>query len=196
MGQTVAMSGGEPVATATTEERRSIQKRTVRVLLFSQGSGGVGLVATYIVTALLAKDITGSKSLATVAAAFLSIGAAGASFPLAKLMNTHGRRVGLRTGYLIGATGAAIALLAAITRSYPLLCIGVFGAGAGNAANLATRYAASDLARRSTGRARSASSCGPPSSARRWVRCSPGSPATRAKLWGSPPRPAPTCCRG
>jgi len=100
MGQTEAMSGGEPVTTVTNEERRSIQKRTVRVLLFSQGSGGVGLVATYIVTALLAKDITGSKSLATVAAAFLSIGAAAASFPLAKLMNTHGRRVGLRTGYL------------------------------------------------------------------------------------------------
>ena len=140
------MSVGEQVAPATIDERRHIQKRTVRVLLASQGSGGVGLVATYIVTALLAKDITGSKSLATVAAAFLSIGAAAASFPLAKLMNTHGRRVGLRTGYLIGATGAAIALLAAITRSYPLLCIGVLGAGAGNAANLATRYAASDLA--------------------------------------------------
>jgi MFS family permease len=52
----------------------------------------------------------------------------------------------LRAGYLVGTAGAGIALLAAITRSYPLLCLGVLGAGAGNAANLATRYAASDLA--------------------------------------------------
>jgi MFS family permease len=125
----------------------AVQKRTIRTLLFSQASGGVGLVATYIVTALLAKDITGgNKVLATVAASCLSIGAAAVSFPLAKLMSAKGRRVGLRTGYLIGASGAAVALVAAITRNFPLLCVGVLGAGAGNSANLATRYAASDLA--------------------------------------------------
>jgi MFS family permease len=127
-------------------EVEAIQRRTVRVLLASQASGGVGLVATYIVTALLAKDITDSKALATVAAAFLSVGSAIAAFPLARLSSSRGRRIGLRTGYLMGAGGASIALLAAITRSYPLLCLGVLGAGAGNAANLATRYAASDLA--------------------------------------------------
>jgi MFS family permease len=127
-------------------EVEAIQRRTVRVLLVSQASGGVGLVATYIVTALLAKDITGSKPLATVAAAFLSVGAGITAFPLARLSSSRGRRIGLRAGYLVGAAGAAIALLAAITRSYPLLCLGVLGAGAGNASNLATRYAASDLA--------------------------------------------------
>jgi MFS family permease len=81
-----------------------------------------------------------------VAAACLSVGAAIVSFPLAKLMSAKGRRVGLRWAYLIGAGGAGVALLGAITRSYPLLCIGVLGAGSGNAANLATRYAASHLA--------------------------------------------------
>lgn len=125
----------------------AIQKRTMRTLLLSQASGGVGLVATYIVTALLAKDITGgNKALSTVAAACLSIGAAAVSFPMSKLASNYGRRVALLCGYLVGSSGAAIALLAAITRSYPLLCLGVLGAGAGNAANLATRYAASDLA--------------------------------------------------
>ncbi len=127
-------------------DRDAVQKRTVKVLLTSQAAGGVGLVATYIVTALLAKDLTGSTALATVAASCLSIGAAAVSYPLAKLMSSRGRRAGLRTGYLIGASGAGIALLGAVTRSFPLLCLGVLGAGAGNAANLATRYAASDLA--------------------------------------------------
>ncbi|MEZ5263222.1 MAG: MFS transporter [Acidimicrobiales bacterium] len=127
-------------------DRAATQRRTVTTLLTSQAAGGVGLVATYIVTALLAKDITGSKVLATVCASCLSIGAAIVSFPLARISNGRGRRIGLRTGYLVGAGGAALAVVAAITRSYPLLCIGVLGAGAGNAANLATRYAASDLA--------------------------------------------------
>lgn len=144
--QTVGETGEGAVTDAGTIEKAKVQKRTVITLLFSQASGGVGLVATYIVTALLAKDITGSKVLATCAAACLSIGAATASFPLARIMNTKGRRAGLRTGYLLGTTGAAIAALAAVTRSYPLLCLGVLGAGVGNAANLATRYAASDLA--------------------------------------------------
>lgn len=127
-------------------EVEAIQRRTVRVLLTSQASGGVGLVATYIVTALLAKDITGSTALATVAAACLSVGSALTAFPLARLSGRRGRRIGLRAGYLVGTVGAGIALLAAITNSYLLLCLGVLGAGAGNAANLATRYAASDLA--------------------------------------------------
>lgn len=143
-------SQGAQDASGANYDIPAVQKRTVITLLFSQATGGVGLVATYIVTAVLALDITGSKVLATVAAAFLSIGAATASFPLARIMSNKGRRIGLRTGYLLGASGALIAVLAAITRSYPLLCLGVLGAGVGNAANLATRYAASDLAPEAT----------------------------------------------
>ncbi len=135
-----------PVSAYTDEQRAAIQSRTIKVLLCSQASGGVGLVATYIVSALLAKDITGSPTLATIAAACLSIGAAVVAVPLSRLMSTRGRRVGLRMAYIVGASGAACAVLAAVLRNYPLLCIGVLGAGAGNAANLSTRYAASDLA--------------------------------------------------
>jgi MFS family permease len=143
----VMLDVGETSGERVVPDHDAIQRRTVRVLLSSQAAGGVGLVATYIVTALLAKDITGSTVLATIAAACLSIGAAAVSYPLARVMRSRGRRVGLRLGYLIGASGAVIALVGATTRSYPLLCLGVLGAGAGNAANLATRYAASDLAR-------------------------------------------------
>ena len=141
-----ATGTGTDTGGVTDDQRRSIQKRTVVTLLFSQASGGVGLVSTYIVTALLALDMTGSKVLATISAALLSVGAAAASYPLAKLMETHGRRVGLRFAYLMGVAGAGVALLGAVTRQYIILSIGVFGAGAGSAANLATRYAASDLA--------------------------------------------------
>jgi MFS family permease len=105
------------------------------------------LVAGYSVTALLADDITGSKTLAGLAAASLSIGAALASFPLARMMARSGRRPGLRTGYLLGSIGAFLCVLAAITRQFMFLPFGVALVGIGNATNMATRYAAADLAR-------------------------------------------------
>ena len=151
MGHAVAMSGGavfevQRASAYSRSDTERIQKRTIVVLIASQAAGGFGLVATYIVSALLAKDITGSATLATIAASCLSIGAAAVAVPMSKLMSSHGRRVGLRFGYLVGAGGSALAVFGAILMSYPLLCLGVFGAGAGSAANLATRYAASDLA--------------------------------------------------
>ena len=133
-------------STYTESDRERIQRRTIVVLIASQAAGGFGLVATYIVSALLAQDITGSATLGTVAASCLSIGSASVAVPMSRLMNRYGRRSGLRFGYLVGAGGATAAVLGAILLNYPLLCLGVFGAGAGNAANLATRYAASDLA--------------------------------------------------
>lgn len=135
------------VADMVGADLEAVQQRTVRTLLTSQVCGGMGLVSGYSVTALLADDLTHSKTLAGLSAACLSIGASLASFPLARLMAKSGRRPGLRTGYILGAAGAVLAVLAAVTRFFPLLPIGVAGIGAGNAANLATRYAAADLAK-------------------------------------------------
>lgn len=143
----------EPVHQATgapalsPREIDRVQRRTVRTLLTSQMCGGIGLVSGYSVTALLADDITGSKTLAGLAAASLSIGAAAASFPLARMMARSGRRPGLRTGYVLASLGAFLAVIAAITRVFPFLPLGVALVGVGNATNMATRYAAADLAR-------------------------------------------------
>jgi MFS family permease len=136
-------AGGPPAVDA---DLAAVQRRTVGTLLGSQVCGGVGLVSGYSVTALLADDLTGSKTLAGLSAACLSIGAAAASFPIANVMARDGRRPGLRAGYLIGAFGAFLSVMAAVLRLFPLLPVGIGCIGAGNASNLATRYAASDLA--------------------------------------------------
>ncbi len=47
-------------------ERARIQRRTIRTLLASQVCGGIGLVSSISVTVLLARELSGS---ATVAAA-------------------------------------------------------------------------------------------------------------------------------
>lgn len=124
----------------------AIQRRTVRTLLTSQVCAGVGLVSGVSVTVLLADDLVGNKTLAGLAASCFSIGSAVASFPLAKVMARKGRRPGLFIGYLIGAVGAFLAVLAAATGFFPLLPLGVACMGVASAANLATRYAAADLA--------------------------------------------------
>jgi len=137
---------GEQLSTDHPDIER-VQRRTVQTLIASQMCGGIGLVAGYSVTALLADDITGSKTLAGLAAASLSIGAAIASFPLARMMARSGRRPGLMTGYVLASIGAFLAVLAAITRQFLFLPVGVALIGVGNATNMATRYAAADLAK-------------------------------------------------
>ncbi len=127
-------------------ERERIQARTVKILMSSQVFGGMALVSGYIPAALLAKEITGSATLAGLAAAMLSVGSSSAAFPLASYMYRNGRRPGMRVGYLIGAMGGGAAFLSAILSFFPLLLLGVAGVGVGLACNLSARYAAADLA--------------------------------------------------
>ena len=136
----------EPAGQLARTERDRLQSRTLRVLMGSQIFGGMGLVAGYIPSALLAKEITGNATLAGLAAAMLSVGTTSASFPLAAHMHRHGRRPGLRSGYLIALAGAIAAFGSAVLSFYPLLLVGVALIGTGNACNLAARYAAADLA--------------------------------------------------
>jgi len=123
----------------------AVQRRTVRTVLASQISGGVGVVSGYTVTALLAYELTGSATWAGLSAAANSIGSAAAAFPLAKYASRAGRRPAMRTGYTIASAGSFVAVMAAVTGWFFLLPLGVLGIGAGTATNLSARYAASDL---------------------------------------------------
>src|SRR2546423_214820 len=95
MGQPVAVAESSvPPPITDDAERARIQRRTIRTLLASQVCGGVGQVSGIAITVLLANDLTGSKTVAGLTAACLSIGGTAVSFPLAKLMSNHGRRPG------------------------------------------------------------------------------------------------------
>ena len=137
---------GETGIDVDTLDLPAIQLRTQKVLMGSVMAGGAALAAAFSSAAVLAKDITGSDTLAGLAAASLSAGSAIATLPVARRMFRHGRRVGLMTGWTVGGIGALVAFLAAASGLYPLLIVGVFIIGAGNATNLAARYAAADLA--------------------------------------------------
>ncbi len=107
---------------------------------------GAAMTGAYAAAAVLGEDLTGSEMLGGLAASGMTIGSALAILPLARLMSQRGRRPGLLVGYMVAATGATMCMLAAITGWYALLILGMIGVGSGNAANLAARYAAADLA--------------------------------------------------
>ena len=104
------------------------------------------MASGFAAAAVLAKEITGSDTLATLAAAMMQVGSVSATVPLARRMARLGRRRGLVAGWSIGTAGATLAFLAAVADIYPLLIVGICGIGAGNATNLAARFASADLA--------------------------------------------------
>ena len=123
-----------------------VQRHTVRTLLVSQAVGAVGVTIGVTTASLLARDITGSETLAGLAQTFQVLGTAAAAYGLARVMRRRGRRVGLVTGYLIGATGAVLAVVAGVVDSMLVLLLGSLLLGATTAVNTGSRYAATDLA--------------------------------------------------
>ncbi len=128
-------------------EIRRVQRRALGVLVAAQALGGVGITIGIAVASILAEQISGSEKLAGLAQTMQVLGAAVASFLLAHLMGRRGRRSGLVLGYLLGATGAALCVLAGVVGSFPVLLVGATLLGSATAANSQSRYAATDLAR-------------------------------------------------
>ncbi|TYL55726.1 MFS transporter [Nocardioides sp. BGMRC 2183] len=136
-----------PVATSDSEAGLDhVQRRTVRVLVLTQAVGAVGITIGIATASLLARDLSGSEALSGLAQTAQVLGAAVISFLLAGLMHRRGRRVGLTTGYLLGASGSGLAVLAGAVGSMVLLILGAVLLGAATSANNAARYAATDLA--------------------------------------------------
>lgn len=122
------------------------QRHTVAVLSAAQVLGGVGVACGIAVSGLLAESVLGSATLAGLAQTASAIGTALAAVPLARLSDRSGRRLGLAAGYVAGALGTVVAILAAATGSFPLLIAGMVLFGGANAASLQSRYGAADLA--------------------------------------------------
>lgn len=123
-----------------------VQRRTLGVLVAAQALGGLGLTIGIAVAAVLAEDISGSAQLAGLVQTMQVLGAALASFLLAHLMGRRGRRPGLLLGYLLGATGGGLCVVAGVADSFLVLLLGATLLGATTAANGQSRYAATDLA--------------------------------------------------
>ncbi|WP_042800767.1 MFS transporter [Streptomyces sp. C] len=123
-----------------------LQRRTSAVLMASQILGGLGVPISIALAPVLATEISGTEALSGFASTAAVIGTALVSLPLAALMTARGRRPGLVVAYAIGTLGAALVVLAASVKSFPLLMLGMAAFGAASSANLQARFAAADLA--------------------------------------------------
>jgi len=124
----------------------AVQRRTVKLLVASQVAGGLGIGAAVSVSGILALELSGSQVWAGGGGTAVTLGAAFVAVPLARLAARQGRRSSLTLGWSTAAVGALVTVLAAATGAFWLLLVGLLGFGAGNAANLQSRYAAIDLA--------------------------------------------------
>ncbi|WP_417554029.1 MFS transporter [Microbacterium sp.] len=130
----------------TFDELVALQRRTVRILSIGQVLGGIAFGATVSLGALLAADLSGSDALSGLATASVTLGAAAFAIPLARYASGHGRRLSLTVGNALALVGIAIVILSAALRIFPMLLVGVILIGMGNAGNLQSRFAATDLA--------------------------------------------------
>lgn len=127
-------------------ELAALQRRTVWLLSAGQVLGGFAIGATISLGALLVADVSGSDAWSGMAATMSTLGAAVAAIPLARVAVRRGRRIALSSGALISALGAALTIVAASVRSFPLLLLALALVGAGAAVALQARFAATDLA--------------------------------------------------
>ncbi|MET8522857.1 MFS transporter [Nocardioides sp. NPDC004968] len=124
----------------------TVQKRTILTLVATQAVGAMGITIGIATASLLARDLSGSESMAGLSQTTQVLGAAVAAYVLGRVMDARGRRFGLVAGYLLGAAGGLLAVLAGVVGSMTLLLVGAVLLGATTAANNGARYAATDLA--------------------------------------------------
>ena len=116
------------------------------MLVAAQIAGSIGIGASVSVGAVLAADLSGSAAWSGSASTMSTLGAALWALPLARVAAARGRRLALSLGWAVSLVGAVLVIAAAVAHSFPLTLPAMLLMGAGNAANLQSRFAATDLA--------------------------------------------------
>lgn len=116
------------------------------VLIVNQLLAGVGVASGMALAAILVADLTGVVAMGGLAQSSSVLGAALVAVPLARLAVRSGRHVALAVGYAFAFLGAVLVIIAA-TSGWPVLVfLGLAAFGAGNAAGLQSRFAATEIA--------------------------------------------------
>ena len=127
-------------------ERMPHRGLSLTILIVNQLLAGVGVASGIAVAALLVDELTGVVALAGLAQSASVLGAALAAIPLARLAVRAGRHVSLATGYACAFAGAVLVVAAAASGWVVLVFLGLAAFGAGAAAGLQARFAATEVA--------------------------------------------------
>lgn len=123
----------------------STRRRLLYVLFASQSLFSAGQIAVFTLTAIVATRLSGTESTAGLPSSTLTFTQAFAALPLAILMGRFGRRAGLTLGYIAGALGGLLGILAVTQNVFPLLLISAGLMGVGRAGSDQGRFAAAEM---------------------------------------------------
>jgi MFS family permease len=127
-------------------EVEHLQRKVLRVLTTTQVLGAAGITIGLAFSTLIAAALSGSDVVGGLAQTSAVVGAAVFALPAARMAQRRGRRPALMLGYGVGALGALVAALAVVLGWWQLLLPALVLFGGAGSANLAARYAATDLA--------------------------------------------------
>lgn len=137
----------EPLSAEPASSRTNpVQRRSVRTLATSQVFSGIAVAGSIPAGSLIAASIADSEAYAGLAQTAGVLGAAIFALPLARIALSKGRRTALSSGYAIGAAGALVVILGAVTWNIWLILVGCLFVGVASASGYQARYAATDLA--------------------------------------------------
>ncbi|HZC99488.1 MAG TPA: hypothetical protein VFA46_04630 [Actinomycetes bacterium] len=135
------MAATTPLAGPSNRQRR----RGLVGLVAATAIGSTGLAAGGTAGPLLAADLTGSQAAAGLPLGVLVLGSAVAAILISRGTTRIGRGRALMAGYVAGAVGAGLVVLAAAMGSIVALIVGSCILGSANAAIFLTRYAAAEI---------------------------------------------------
>jgi MFS family permease len=114
-------------------------------LLVGQSLFSASTIMTFTVGSIIAVELAGGNNQWTGVPSTLSVvGAALIAYPIGRLMDRAGRRVGLSVGNLIGIAASVVAGLAVIYQSLPIFLLGMLGMGLTRGVIEQGRYAAAE----------------------------------------------------
>ncbi len=122
-----------------------LRQRSTWTLVAGVALGSTGHIAAVTIASIVTAQLGGTALWSGVTGATVILGAAAGAVILSAIMTRRGRRAGLWAGYVIGVVGAVVATAAVLVVSLPLLVVGTFLIGFGNASNQLSRYAAADM---------------------------------------------------
>ncbi len=128
----------------TTDGRTGPARRLSTTVFVAVAFGMVALYAAFTAAPLVAEDLTGSRTLSGLPGAAAIAGTSTGAALLSALMARRGRRPGLVLGWVAGAGGAVLALLAVAGGSFVVFVLAMLVLGVGHGANQLARFAAAD----------------------------------------------------
>lgn len=124
---------------------RAVSNRLLYTLFIAQSMFSAAQIAVVTLITIVAVRLAGTESVAGLPSSVTTFAQALTALPLALLMGRFGRRLGLTLGYLLGAAGGLLGILALVAGSFPLLLVSAALLGMSRGSAEQGRFAAGEI---------------------------------------------------